>query len=146
MQTEVLAPVLLFSGAQDYAPYLASGCALLWWRMHGADAREYMHALLREAAGLLVERFASGTLAPLAACACMACVRLPDGLQVASRSESAPRDVDAKDIQVLLSFRSQKRGTLVQPLVQPRAKRFTRAKHRSKYSVLKAVNHPMSVL
>ena len=84
--------------------------------MHGAEARQYMHALLQEAVGLLVERFASGTLAPLSACACMACVRLPDGLQTASRSESAPRDVDAKDIQVLLPFRSQKWGTdCVQP-------------------------------
>lgn len=60
-----------------------------------------MHGLLQQAVELLVERFASSMLAPLSMCACMACVRLPDGLQAATRSESVLRDVDAKSIQVL---------------------------------------------
>jgi hypothetical protein len=92
--------VLCATGAQDYAPYLASGCALIWWRKHGASAHEYMRSLLLDAVKLLVERFESCTLAPVCACACMACVRLPDGLQAATRCATAPESVDAKSIQV----------------------------------------------
>jgi hypothetical protein len=92
--------LLCASGAQDYAPYLASGCALIWWRKHGASAHEYMRSLLLDAVELLVDRFQSCTLAPISACARMACVRLPDGLQTATRYATAPESVDAKSIQV----------------------------------------------
>lgn len=59
-----------------------------------------MHRLLREAVALLVARFDSGTLAPLSACACMACVKLPEGLQEATRCATATVNVDAKSLQV----------------------------------------------
>lgn len=59
-----------------------------------------MHSLLQQAVELLVSRFDSTTLVPLAACACMACVQLPSGLQVATRGATAPQDLDAKSLQV----------------------------------------------
>lgn len=86
------------AGNRDYAPYLAVGGALAWWRAHGGEARLYMRATLRAAAQDLQRRWRSGLLAPLRLCEAMACVELPASLQ--SRPPGTSDSADAKELQV----------------------------------------------
>eukprot|EP00892_Ulva_mutabilis_P003123 jgi/Ulvmu1/12811/UM097_0040.1 len=90
----------IWDGNRDYAPYLAVGGALAWWRAHGRSARQYMHDTLAAAVQLLLRRWRSGVLAPLRLCAAMACVRLPDALQ--SRPPGSSDSADGKQLQEAL--------------------------------------------
>jgi len=86
------------AGNRDYAPYLAVGGALAWWRAHGSDARQYMHATLQAVVQQLLQRWQSATVAPMRLCAAMACVRLPAALQ--SRPPGTSDSAAAKQLQV----------------------------------------------